>query len=199
MKWATEALIHFDRVVSAWLIVRFIDPEAEFIFLAPDDQTPEDTILFGLPNVPLAAHSGGTTTFQRVLNAYSLTDPALIALAQVVADVVSHVMQDSHRAQLAQRHEWTGGVLGVAEGIMLLSADDTECLDRSLPIYDALYARLQAEAEIQRASPNSTQKVLEKTVRFAQGVRDLRKREEEFSPAAFKASLGATVGTLPRC
>jgi hypothetical protein len=198
MKWATEALIHFDRVVSAWLIVRLIDPDAEFTFLTLGDQATEGAILFGLPDAPLAAHRGGSTTFQRILNAYSLTDPALIALAQIVADVVSHVMQDTHRAQLTQRHEWTGGVLAVAEGIMLLSASDAECLDRSLPIYDALYARLQAAAEMQKADANSTQKVLEKTLRFAHAVRHLRKRAEQFSPPAFQACLSAVRGTLRR-
>ena len=58
MKWATREMIHFDRIASAWLILRFIDPDAIFTYLKKDELAGDDVHLFGVPGVRLAMHDG---------------------------------------------------------------------------------------------------------------------------------------------
>ena len=137
----------------------------------------------------LAAHDGDATTFQRILAAHALADPALAVLGALVAGVVAHVMHDRDYCGLAPRHPLAGGVLAVAEGTMLLSADDGACLARSLPIYDALYARLTAQREIERHSPSPPASVLEQTLQVARATDRLRQARTHFSGAAFAAAL----------
>jgi hypothetical protein len=191
MKWATRELIHFDRVASAWLILRFIDQDAHFSFLGPDDAPDDDTTLFGIQGVRLASHDGEATTFQRILDAYSLDESGLILLGRVVADVVDHVMHDRERSALAARGPLVGGVLALAEGVMVLSATDRECLERSLLLYDALYARLQAQIAIERLMPSPPASVLQQTAQLANATGALRKAPSIYSSEGFVNALRA--------
>jgi hypothetical protein len=129
------------------------------------------------------------TTFQRILDVYSLRDPALCFLGKIVADVVDHVMHDQDRAGLVQREPLTAGVLALAEGNMLLGATDGECLQRSLPLYDALYARLQAQIAIEHGSLSPPASVLEQTIKFSMATSLLRKAAESFSSQSFANAL----------
>jgi hypothetical protein len=187
MRWATRALIHLDRVASAWLILRFVDPDAQFIFLTDGQAADDDVTLFGLPGTPLAAHDGEGTTFQRIVDAYSINDPALALVGNVVTEVVSHVMHDRDRG--ASRGQYAAGVLAVAEGTMLLSATDAECLKRSLPVYDALYVRLQAQIAMDCVVPSPPASVLEQTLQLSRATSVLRKDQANFSSDAFAEAL----------
>jgi hypothetical protein len=196
MRWATRALIHFDRVASAWLILRFVDRDAQFHFLANGEAADDDVMLFGIQGARLAPHDGKATTFQRILDAYALNDPALAILGRIVADVVDHVMNDRDGTGLGSREPHVGGVLALVEGIMLLSATDSECLERSLPFYDALYARSQAQIVIERlAAPSQSASVLERTVQISNATGVLRKSRCSFSSDAFVSALGC--GSAP--
>jgi len=188
MRWATRALIHFDRVASAWLILRFIDPDAQFTFLEEGEEAGPDVTLFGVPGAALASHDGRGTTFQRILETHAIRDVALSKLGRIVADVVDHVMKDRGRVGLALRDPHVGGALAIAEGTMLLAATDTDCLQLSLPLYDALYARLQAQIALEglAKSPGS---VLEETVQISNATRVLRESRWNFSSDAFAKAL----------
>jgi len=189
MKWATRAMIHFDRVAAAWLILRFIDRDAQFTFLAEGESAEDGTIVFGIAGVQLAGHGAGDTTFGRILAAYSLDDDALRRIDSVVAAVVEHVMQDPDRSALATRNPHVAGLLAVAEGMMLLSATDMECLTCSLPVYDALYARLQAQIAVEQSRGCESTTVLEETLRFSRAVSAIRASQHPFSLERFGNAL----------
>jgi len=191
MKWATRILIHFDRVASAWLILRFIDAQAEFIFLEEGQSPPDDVTPFALPGARLAVHGGGATTFQRILEAHSLDDPALAVMSHIASAIVGHVTEDPTRDSLATRDPHVTGVLAIAEGIMLLSATDDECLMRSLPLYDALHARLRAAIELERLVPSPPASIFEQTVQFAKATGALRNSNVPFTGDAFAKALRA--------
>lgn len=145
MRWVTNETIHFDRAVSAWLIRRFVDPQAEFGFLTKSAPLPDDVIAFGVPGVELSGHDAAGTTFGKILGKYGLDDPALRVMAEVVEAVVGYVMQGVPARETFEHAPLALGVLCVAEGLMLLTATDDECLKQSMPLYDALYARIQVE------------------------------------------------------
>jgi hypothetical protein len=140
MKWVTRDFVHLDRVASPWLIKRFIDPEAIFVFVSwgQEQSRPSDAIPFALPGVEIGPHDENGTTFAKLLAKYGLTDPALISLEKVIAAGVEYALHgyrpgpDEHYGQIAV------GLLAISEGMMLLNEDDATIIERSLPIYDAL-------------------------------------------------------------
>ncbi len=140
MQWLTRSHVHVDRVACPWLITRFIDNEAEFLFVpksqvdkvaAETGATPFDT-----PGVELGHHEG-RCSFESILLKYGLTEPGLVRLAKIVhaADVAEDIDQDP----LAR------GLEAIASGYSLRYPDDEENLARQFEVYDALYAwcRLQ--------------------------------------------------------
>jgi hypothetical protein len=175
MKWATRELIHFDRVVSAWLIQRFVDREAQFVFLAAEETADDNTTAFGVSGARLGSHDGESTTFQRILDAYSISDAALDSLSTIVSHVVEHVLCDHDRVALAGRDPHVAGVLGLAEGIMVMSSTDAECLRQSLPIYDALYARLQVQIALDQLTHSQPVSILARAVEISNLTRELRR------------------------
>jgi hypothetical protein len=191
MRWATQKLIHFDRVISAWLILRFVDPAAQFNFLAADEVPAADVILFGIRGAHLGSHDTTASTFQRILATYSISDPSLEVLAKIVADVVDHVMHDRDRTGFASRGIFAGGMLALAEGTLLLSTTDEECLERSLPLYDAIYARLQAQIALDQVAPSPPASVLDQTLQLSRAAEVLRGARAPFSGDAFAAALGS--------
>jgi len=145
MKWVTRTNIKVDRVACPWLIRRFIDLQAEFLFV-PEDQLLETARREGaipfdatrFPEVKLN-HRGERCTFECILEDYKLTDPALHRLALIVrgADVngQEHVSPESL------------GLRAIAHGFALSGISDEERLAREFPVYDALYeyARRQSD------------------------------------------------------
>jgi hypothetical protein len=146
MKWVSRDFIHFDRVVTPWLIKRFVDPQAEFILVpwGKEDERPADAIPYAIPGVELGPHDAEATTFDRVMRKYELENPALTMMAQVVRNGVNktlfNIEPSSDRAG-----KLTYGIMGTIEAIMLSSATDRETLDRATPVLDALYGLFVAE------------------------------------------------------
>jgi len=83
VRWATRAGVHIDRAACAWLISRFVDPDAEFVFVTDPDQVPADATPFDMRGVELSHHRGNCT-FETILDRYELTDPVLWRIAQIV-------------------------------------------------------------------------------------------------------------------
>jgi len=141
MKWVTRSHVHVDRVACPWLIKRFVDSEAEFIFAPKNrvDAVAKETgaIPFDIPNVELG-HRDGKCSFESIVEKYGLSDPALLLLAGIVH--AADVEDDLHT------HEVAPGLEAIAVGYSLRFPDDKENLTRQFDVYDALYAwcRLQA-------------------------------------------------------
>ncbi len=144
MKWLTRSHVHVDRVACPWLITRFIDNEAEFLFVPKSqvDKAAAETgaIPFDAPGVELGHHEG-RCSFESILLKYGLSDPALQRLAKIVhaADVAQDIDQDP----LAR------GLEAIATGYSLRYPDDEENLAHQFEVYDALYAwcRLQVAGD----------------------------------------------------
>lgn len=140
MKWVTRSHVHVDRVACPWLITRFIDSEAEFIFVPKSqvEQVAKETgaIPYDAPNVELG-HKDGKCSFESIIEKYGLTDPALLRLAQIVH--AADIGADLHTDAIAP------GLEAIAVGYSLRFPEDTENLSRQFDVYDALYAwcRLQ--------------------------------------------------------
>jgi len=143
MKWITRSHVHVDRVACPWLISRFIDSQAEFIF-APKSQVKQiaeetDAIPFDAPDVELG-HKDGKCSFESIIDKYGLTDPALLRLAKIVhaADIKSDLTTDAIAP----------GLEAIAVGYSLRFPNDLENLSHQFELYDALYSwcRLQVAA-----------------------------------------------------
>ncbi len=140
MKWLTRSHVHVDRVACPWLITRFIDNEAEFLFVPKSqvDKVAQETgaIAFDAPEVELGHHEG-RCSFESILLKYDLKDPALVRLAKIVH--AADVAQDIDTDPIAR------GLEAIASGYSLRYPDDEENLAHQFEVYDALYAwcRLQ--------------------------------------------------------
>ena len=91
MKWITREHVKVDRVACPWLIKKFIDSEAEFIFLPHDTDWANlrDGIVYDVPNCELG-HHGEDVSFNSILKKYNLTDPALVLLGELVRAADCH-------------------------------------------------------------------------------------------------------------
>ena len=139
MKWVTRRKARVDRIACPWLIQRFIDKDAEFLFV-PEDQVMETArregaLPFDVPGVELG-HDGERCSFDAFLKKYELADPALQSLAQIVRGA------DTDARGIA-REAW--GLYAVASGFREISRDDFENMARQFPVYDALYAYCRSE------------------------------------------------------
>ena len=134
MKWITRARPKVDRVACPWLIKRFVDPDAEFLYVPPEQVTEiakrEGAIPFDVANVELG-HHGPECTFDAIIRKYKLIDPALQRLAPIVRGA------DTDAKDLTPESR---GLEAIAEGFRLVYSDDHELLERELSVYDALYA-----------------------------------------------------------
>lgn len=141
MKWVTRERVKVDRVACPWLIRKFVDPKAEFLFVPPD-RVPEvaqreGAIPFDATGVELGHHQG-QCSFEAIVAKYKIEDPAVHLLAQIVhgADVA---------ADLYGRPE-APGLKAIAEGFGHLGLrDDHEILAKEFIVYDALYAYCQQQ------------------------------------------------------
>lgn len=143
MKWVTRDFVHLDRVASPWLIKRFIDRDATFVFVPwGAEHWPDDAIPFALPGAELGPHDAAGSTFRKLLEKYRLDDPALEALAGIIDAGIDYVLHDVQPKE--SETPIALGLLAISEGTMLLEDDDAAIIARSLPLYDALYAYLTA-------------------------------------------------------
>lgn len=148
MKWVTKDFVHLDRVATPWLIQRFVDPAAEFAFVAWDRQhdPPRDAIPFALEGAELGPHDADGTTFAKVLRKYALVDPALARMAAVVDAGVRCALHGQRPAVDHTDGQIAVGLLALSEGFTLRTATDRAVLAASFPVYDALYAHFQVQA-----------------------------------------------------
>ena len=131
MKWITRERVRVDRVSSAWLILRFVDPDAEFLF-APGDQVmaravQEDATPFHVPSTELGQR-GDRTGFDSIVAHYNIEDPAVHCLA----DIIRAADKKTGGAESA-------GLNAIVHGFFLMHLPDDEVLRLEVPVYDALY------------------------------------------------------------
>ena len=140
MLWITRSHVHVDRIACPWLITRFVDNEAEFLFV-PASQVEKvakenDAIPFDIPGVELG-HVEGRCSFESIILKYGLKEPGLLRLAKIVhaADVDEELAADPIAA----------GLEAIATGFSLRFPEDEENLAHQFDVYDALYAWCRLE------------------------------------------------------
>ena len=145
MKWITRQNVKVDRVACPWLIRRFIDPQAEFLFAPEGDvlriAAQEEAVPFDMPRNPELkfTHHHGLCTFEVLIREFNLNEPGLAALAKIVH--AADISGEEHAAPEAP------GLKAIAEGFHALGLSDEQRLDYGFPIYDALYAWCQKRAK----------------------------------------------------
>lgn len=144
MKWITRSNIKVDRVACPWLIRRFIDAEAQFLFVPESElletAAREDAIPFDAPKLAAVKlnHRGERCSFEAIIEDYRLSAPGLARLALIVR--AADVKGQEHAAPEGI------GLRAIAEGVAAMGLPDEERLEKEFPIYDALleYARRAA-------------------------------------------------------
>jgi hypothetical protein len=136
MKWVTWENIGVDRMACIWLIRRWIDPKAEFVFIPAGTKPPPKAEPFDIPGTRFS-HQGSHCTFYTLLKENNLKDPILARIANIIdeADIVQEINVEPAAAGLDM----------ICRGIRLSSPDDYIALERGVMIYEALYAQLSAE------------------------------------------------------
>jgi hypothetical protein len=134
MNWITREKAHVDRIACPWLIKRFVDPDAEFLFV-PADQVlqaakEQNAIPYDTKGVDLG-HHGEFCSFDAIIKKYELKDPALHELAKIVRGA------DTDHPEIAPE---SAGLDSIATGFRLISDDDFDNMAKQWPVYDALYA-----------------------------------------------------------
>jgi hypothetical protein len=143
MKWITRSHVKVDRVACPWLIKRFVDGEAEFLFVPEENLLKiahrENAIPFDaahLPEVKLN-HRGERCTFEAILEDYKLTDPVLARLGLIVR--AADVEGQEHVAPEGP------GLRAIAQGFALMDVPDEERLAAQFALYDALYEYIRKQ------------------------------------------------------
>ena len=135
MLWITRSHVHVDRVACPWLITRFIDSDAEFMFVPASqiEKVADETgaIPFDAPGVELGHHEG-RCSFESIILKYGLKEPGLLRLAKIVH--AADVSEDIDTDPIAR------GLEAIASGYSLRYPEDLENLDAQFEVYDALYA-----------------------------------------------------------
>ncbi len=137
MKWITREKVKVDRVACPWLIKRFIDPNAEFLFLPADTdwKAITDGSVFDVPGCELG-HHGENVSFDAILAKFQLRQPELLLLAEIVRAADSHPHQP---------HPAGEGLRWIAHGFSALGLSDHEILEKEFIVYDALYAQCKKQ------------------------------------------------------
>jgi hypothetical protein len=129
VRWATRRGCHVDRAACAWLVRRYVDPGAEFVFVEDPAEVPPDATAFDMRGAELSHHEGDCT-FETMLRRYGLEDPVLWDLARIV-----------HEADLADDRYDAPEACGldvICRGLSMVAAD-VEILAVTGPIFDGLY------------------------------------------------------------
>jgi hypothetical protein len=137
MRWITRERPKIDRIACPWLIARFIDQQAEFIFVPPDQVIDHSratgAIAYDVPGVELS-HEGPLCSFDAFLKKYKLSDPNLLDLAAIVRGA------DTAKPELAPQ---CPGLLAISLGLSHNFQDDHKQLEHGFVVYDALYSWLK--------------------------------------------------------
>ena len=130
MRWATRRHCHVDRAACAWLVHRFVDPDAEFVFVDDPDEVPADATPFDMRGVKFS-HHGGDCSFETFLKHYELDDPVLWDIARIVHEAdIGDERFDAPEAP---------GLDVLLRGLSQVSEDDESMLAVSGPLFDGLY------------------------------------------------------------
>lgn len=163
MKWVTRLYVHVDRTACPWLIKRFIDPKAEFLFVPVEkiEETvkKEKAIPYDAPGVELG-HHGDKCSFDAVVEKYKIKDPAVLELAKIVRAADSDKLENAPEA---------AGLEAVMSGFGFASKDDYETIAKAYPVYDAFYSncklkliREKHKAEIEKMDRKQRREFLKK-------------------------------------
>jgi len=140
MRWITRERARVDRIACPWLISRFVDPKPEFLFVPAREVRAaaerERAIPYDIPDVELG-HHGAQCSFDAFIERYELSDPGLLALAEIVRGA------DTDDRGLTPE---SAGLYAAATGFQATSRDDFDNMTRQFPMYDALYAYCRTQA-----------------------------------------------------
>lgn len=141
MKWVTREKARVDRIACPWLIIRFIDKDAQFLFVPADKvldvASRENAISFDAPGARFTHSPDGKCTFEALVENYKIKDPAIQKLARVVhgADIAKDIGITPESA----------GLRTIADGFRLISRDDRDNMQKQFAVYDALYEYFRRE------------------------------------------------------
>jgi hypothetical protein len=162
LKWVTREHVHVDRTACPWLVKRFIDPKAEFIFVPTekiqDIVKKEKAIPYDAPDVELG-HHGDKCSFDAIIEKYKIKDPAALELANIVRAA------DTEKPGVAEG----AGLGAVMTAISMAARDDHEAIEKARPVYDAFYTycklkilREKYKAEIEKMDRKERREFLKK-------------------------------------
>ena len=143
MKWITRRDIKVDRVACPWLIKKFVDPQAEFLFVNEkdllDEAKREGATPFDAPKIEAIKlnHRGPRCTFEAIMEDYSISDPAVQRLGLIVRAADVKGQEDAAPEGI--------GLRSIAQGFAAMGLSDEERLARQFPVYDALFAYVQSK------------------------------------------------------
>jgi hypothetical protein len=133
MKWVTREYVHVDRTACPWLIRRFVDAQAEFIFVSPDQiddiVKKENAIPFDTQGAELG-HHGEKCSFDAFVAKYDITDPPILELAKIVRAA------DTDKPNIGGEG---AGLSAIMTGLSIKSQNDHETVKKAAQVYDALY------------------------------------------------------------
>ena len=177
MRWVTRRNAHIDRTGCPWLIRRFIDPAAEFVFVPADaDLAALDGIPFDMRGARLG-HREGRCTFEVFLDEYGLThDTALVEMGRI--------LREADVPPSRTRRREAAGIDALITGLQMTTPDDHEKLTLTAPLYEALYAYCRRKVE---QAPRDSR--LRPTLRYRQRV-EAHLAEDSAPSAPVPAALG---------
>ena len=162
-KWVTRQNVYVDRTTCPWLIMRFVDPKAEFLFV-PTEKIEEivkrgSAIPFDAPNVELG-HHGEKCSFDAIIEKYGIDDPAVLELARIVRTADTDKMATVPES---------AGLDAIMTGIGIGAKDDHEAIEKARIVYDALYTNCKLKiirslykAEIEKLGKRERREFLKK-------------------------------------
>ena len=165
MKWVTYGHLHLDRAATPWLILRFVDPAAEFTFFdrGSEGGAPDGAIGFGIPGSAFGPHDADGTAFRKVMRTYKVLDPAVHLLERIVAAGVRHALDLEPLDDQNEEESVLGAALDRLGQGLAIAFDDADHLSAVLPLYDALYAncrvRLLPQEIVSQAPAGGTDRV----------------------------------------
>jgi hypothetical protein len=155
VKWVTREKAKVDRIACPWLITRFVDPKAEFLYVPADRVNEmakrEGAIPFDAPGIELTHYKDGgeeRVSFDAIVRKYGLTDRALLDLAEIV--------RTADAGKVPRPRPEAAGLEAAAVGFRQIAKDDHENIRLQFPLYDALYAyckwRVEQGGRLERAA-----------------------------------------------
>ena len=141
MKWITRERPKIDRLACPWLIKKFVDPQAEFLYVPSQEvmvtAKKKDAIPYDVPGVELT-HDGPNCSFDAFIKKYRINDPAVKKLAEIVRAADTDTLENSAQAP---------GLLAITLGLAENIRDDHELLKMGMVLYEALYSWCRTLAE----------------------------------------------------